>query len=541
MKNINLILTLTLLLLSLQTFSQFERDNTILGLNSPNRIANEYIVILDDTIVDQQAQTLAQTNNISHKQATEIVVNNICTELASSAQGNILGTYNIAPYGFSLSSSLEPSVTDLIADNRVRYIEANRVVTASTTQISPPWGLDRIDQQNLPLSNSYTYNQDGTGVNVYVIDSGIRISHNEFGNRATSGFSFIFDGFGTNDCSGHGTHVTGIIGSNTYGVAKNVNLIAVRVLDCNGFGSVIGINDAIARLQATHLNPAIINMSLDLDENSFSMNDRINAAAASGITVVVAAGNKNKNACLTSPASATGSIAVAATSILDSRSVFDNSEASNFGSCVDVFAPGSDITSTWNGTNTATNTISGTSMASPHVAGAAALYLENNPNATPAQVKTELLAKASNIFISNAGTGSPNKLLNIASTIAIDNYENDDTPFGLTNFELPFLGSVTQTRNFVDDSFDFLNFSNTTIACDAATPQHLCKFNFSNIGSANNLCLGQEVGSGFCNIQENFNYTFRPGKGAPILIYNLGTIGANTEYTVDIECGCFIK
>ncbi|MBL4661772.1 MAG: S8 family peptidase [Alcanivoracaceae bacterium] len=545
MKIINYILALFILLSAHQVSSQSSdgsRPKEIMGLNSASRIADEYIIMLDKNTVDQQAQTLSTNNNISMKQAIEIVVNDICTDLASTAGGNILSTYTIAPYGFALSSSFEQSVSSIIGDSRINYIEVNQTVTGSTTQTSAPWGIDRIDQLNLPLDDSYTYVQDGSDVNVYVLDSGIRITHNDFGSRATSGFTNILDGFGTNDCHGHGTHVAGIIGGETYGVAKDVNLIAVRVLDCFNGGDTIGIIDAITTLQPIREDPAIINISIDVQENSLAFKDRVNSAVESGITIVVSAGNGDEDACNVSPANATGAITVGATSILDARSVFENSQSSNFGSCVDIFAPGSDITSTWAGTNTATNTINGTSMASAHVAGAAALYLEDNSDATPAEVKEAILTNASVVTIGNAGVGSPNKLLNMSNLLAIldppDIYEEDDNipAYGITNLIAP---NEIQAHNFVDDKYDYVQpwgNSNKSNTKDLKAPG-LRGLTISNLGANINLCISMIYVDGLsvpntiiCGISNDTTYYIQ--SGAYIFIRNQ-VLGADTNYTIE--------
>lgn len=290
-------------------------------------------------------------------------------------------------------------------DSRVKYVELDRRVSISATQNQAPWGLDRLDQENLPLDRSYQSPDAGASVNAYVIDTGINIRNVEFQGRSSHGFDFVDSDSDSSDCNGHGTHVAGSIGAATYGVAKSAKLIGVRVLDCQGSGTISGVVAGIEWVTVNHVKPAVANMSLG-GGASQAIDDAVRASIESGVTYVVAAGNENRDACLGSPARVPGAITVGSTTNQDARSSF-----SNFGSCVDIFAPGSDILSTWHTSTTATQTISGTSMASPHVAGAVALLLSKNPSASPAQVASQLLAGARVSKVSNVGTGSPNRLL----------------------------------------------------------------------------------------------------------------------------------
>jgi len=299
----------------------------------------------------------------------------------------------------------ERTLASFIKDPMVEFVEQDQIMRTVAVQSNATWGLDRVDEADLPLDSFYEYNFDGTGVDAYIIDTGILASHNNFGGRVRDGFTAINDGRGSNDCNGHGTHVAGTVGSSTYGVAKNVNLFAVRVLGCNGSGSNAGVIDGVNYVARVASGPSVANMSLG-GGNSAALDRAVENAINRGITFVVAAGNSTADACSGSPNRVGPAITVGATTRTDARSGF-----SNFGQCVDIFAPGSQITSTWSTGNNATNTISGTSMASPHVAGVVALYLDQNPSATPAEVEVAVESAGVRGRLSGIRAGSPNLLV----------------------------------------------------------------------------------------------------------------------------------
>jgi aqualysin 1 len=326
-------------------------------------------------------------------------------EMATAYGGAITNVYSHALNGYSAQMTEEQALK-LSQDPRVRFVEEDSVMQASVTQNNPPsWGLDRIDETDLPRSNTYSYTTTGAGVNAYVIDTGIRHTHTQFGGRAFAAFDSVGDGRNTNDCNGHGTHVSGTIGASAYGVAKGVRLFAVRVLDCNGSGSNSGVIAGVDWVTSHRVLPAVANMSLG-GGASTALDTAVRNSIAAGVTYAIAAGNSNVNAANSSPARVAEAITVGSSTINDARSSF-----SNFGSVVDIFAPGSSIVSTWNTSDTATATLSGTSMATPHVTGVAARYLQNNPGASPATVRNALVNAASLNKLSGIPTGTANRLL----------------------------------------------------------------------------------------------------------------------------------
>ena len=348
-------------------------------------IAGEYIVRFRDDVAD---------------------VSTAASRIASTHGGKVARVYHTAIKGFLLQIP-DAQAAALAREFGVISVEQNQTVSIATTQSGATWGIDRVDQRTLPLSGTYVYNADGSGVTVYIIDTGINFTHTEYNGRAFSGIDEVTSGGTAADCNGHGSHVAGTVGGTTYGVAKNVKLVAVRVLNCSGSGStagvIAGIDWVTSQKNANPSVPSAANMSLGGGFSS-TLNQAVANSTTAGVVYGVAAGNSTANACNSSPSSEPSAITVGATDINDGFASF-----SNFGSCVDINAPGVNITSAWYTSNTATNTISGTSMATPHVVGAIALYLQVNPTSTAAQVDAALKNNASTIPSVPAGT--TNKLL----------------------------------------------------------------------------------------------------------------------------------
>ncbi|WP_455352682.1 S8 family peptidase [Streptomyces sp. SYSU K217416] len=361
-------------------------EGRIENAGAPGAIAGSYIVTLDESAADAgSAEGRA---------------------LAKKFGAKIKKTYHAALNGYAVELT-EAQAKKFAADPAVDSVVQNRVFTVSGTQPSPPsWGLDRIDQRNLPLNQSYTYpDKAGEGVTAYVIDTGVRISHSDFGGRASYGYDAIDNDNTAQDGHGHGTHVAGTVAGNAYGVAKKAKIVGVRVLNNQGSGTTAQVVAGIDWVTQNAVKPAVANMSLGGGADS-ALDTAVRNSIASGITYAVAAGNESTDASTKSPARVGEAITVGATTSSDAKASY-----SNYGSVLDIFAPGSSITSAWNSSDTATNSISGTSMASPHVAGAAALYLADNPSSTPSQVSTALVNAATTGVVTSPGSGSPNRLL----------------------------------------------------------------------------------------------------------------------------------
>lgn len=358
-------------------------------------IPGQYIVVLRDDAPDVAAA----------RGRSEDALRAVAERIAARRSARVGFVYGAALRGFSAAMN-EDDARAMARDPEVAYVEQDQVVHADAMQSPvPSWGLDRIDQRALPLNSSFTYGNTGSGVHAYIVDTGINLTHGDFGGRAVKGYDAVTANGSAVDCNGHGTHVAGTVGGTSYGIAKAVQLYAVRVLDCGGSGSWAGVIAGVDWVANNRTLPAVANMSLGGGASS-SVDAAVAGAISSGVTFAVAAGNSNRDACQFSPARTATAITVGATTSTDARASY-----SNYGNCLDIFAPGSGITSAWIGSNSASNTISGTSMASPHVAGVAALYLQGNPGAAPSVVRDALVNTATANVVTSAGRKSPNRLL----------------------------------------------------------------------------------------------------------------------------------
>jgi len=354
-------------------------EGTIAGANAAGAITGSYIVTLKDGVTGTAKALTARYGGT------------VDAELST---------------GFTVRLS-ETAAKRLAADSSVVAVEQDRkVALAEGTQSGAEWGLDRLDQSALPLNRSYTYPNTAANVTAYILDTGVRLTHSEIAGRASSGYDFVDKDSDASDCQGHGTHVAGTVAGKTYGVAKAAKIVSVRVLGCDGSGSYSGIIAGVDWVTKNAKKPAVVNMSLG-GTTSTALDAAVKKSIAAGVTYAVAAGNENKDACSVSPARTAEAITVGATDSADRRASF-----SNYGACLDIYAPGVGILSSTKTSNTSTGKMSGTSMATPHVAGAIALYLSANPAATPAQVRDAFVGGAVSNKVSDP-KGAPNKLLNI--------------------------------------------------------------------------------------------------------------------------------
>ncbi|MCE6237898.1 S8 family peptidase [Acinetobacter pittii] len=374
--------------LSHLTYAAPATTNSVLGSSEAKGIIkNQYIVILNKDVGSS---------------------NEFAQGIAKQHGGKVLQTYDAVLKGFAiyLPDVAGTAFVEAMKKNpKVVSIENDTIMKVdATTQSNPDWGLDRIDQRNLPLDSAYSYLQTGSGTTAYIVDTGILTTHQQFSGLVLSGYTAISDGNGTSDCHGHGTHVAGTVGGSTYGVAKNVSLVPIRILGCDGSGASSNVIAGLDWILKNGKKPAVVNMSLGGEANT-SLDSAVENLFNNGYVMVVAAGNSNTDACSSSPARVSKAITVAATDNTDTRASY-----SNYGSCVDIFAPGSQINSSWIGSNTATKVLNGTSMATPHVVGVVAEMLQSTPTATPQTISTNLLNQASSNVVKNP-SGSPNRLL----------------------------------------------------------------------------------------------------------------------------------
>jgi subtilisin family serine protease len=354
---------------------------------SQRPVPNRYIVVFDEAMSNlaNDARGLADDLNRDHP-------------------GIIHDVYSSAINGYSVELSYKEAIR-LSEDPRVKFVEQDSFVSETDVEANPGWGLDRLDQRALPYDLAYSFNGQGNGVNVYVLDSGILPTHIDLQGRVVSAFDAVHDNTPLNQCNGHGTGVAGVVGSTSFGVAKQVMLYDVRVLPCTGDGTVSNVISGIDWITKHAIKPAVANVSLQAGFSP-SMNSAVIASINSGVTYIVAAGNNNENACNWSPSAVASAVVAGATNSADTRVGW-----SNFGACVDLFAPGEGVSTIWNGGDTVTTYASGTSFSSPYATGVAALYLEQHPTSLPSEVASALVSSATTNVVIDPGVDSPNLLL----------------------------------------------------------------------------------------------------------------------------------
>lgn len=362
-------------------------------------VPGRYIVVLKNQVARLSVENTRGVSDVA----------SVARGLASKHRARLLRSYQNALRGFVVEAD-DKALAQLLNDPGVAFVEEDGFGSIDATQNKPTWGLDRTDQRSLPLSSTYTYDTDAATVHAYVLDTGVRVDHSEFRGRIGNGFSSRPGDASTNDCHGHGTHVAGTIAGTTWGIAKKAIVHPIRAFNCQGDGQTSEAIAAIDWVAANHIKPAVANMSFGFP-GSAAIDNSVNNLINAGVVAVASAGNSDNDACSGSPRRVPRALTVGASDRKDARSVWSTSQASGWGRCVDLFAPGTDIVSAGITSASASASMSGTSMATPHVAGVAALYLATHPVATPDEVHAAIVGNATAGKITGNLRGTPNLLL----------------------------------------------------------------------------------------------------------------------------------